>query len=48
MRWTPGERFADLAEHLARLAGSAEYFGFPLDLAALAARLAAFARETTG
>ena len=46
MRWTPGAHFADLAEHLARLAGSAEYFEFRLDLAAVEARLAAFARET--
>jgi para-aminobenzoate synthetase / 4-amino-4-deoxychorismate lyase len=45
MRWTPGEGFAHGAEHLARLAGSAEYFGFPLDAAELRARLDAFSGE---
>ena len=42
MRWTPGEGFAHLAEHLTRLAGLAEYFEFGLDLAVVEARLAAF------
>lgn len=45
MRWTPGEGFADLAHHLARLSASAEYFGFTLDLGATEARLAAFDAE---
>jgi para-aminobenzoate synthetase/4-amino-4-deoxychorismate lyase len=42
LRWTPGEGFAHLPEHLERLAGSAEYFGFDLDLDAVRERLAAF------
>lgn len=35
MRWTAQAGVARLERHLARLAGSAEYFGFALDLAAL-------------
>lgn len=31
MRWTPGEGFALLNRHLTRMAGSARYFGYPLD-----------------
>ena len=39
MRWTAQAGVARLERHLARLAGSAEYFGFALDLAAVRARL---------
>lgn len=41
MRWTAQASIARLERHLARLAGSAEYFGFALDLAALRQELAA-------
>ncbi len=41
----PGE-LAYLDEHLQRLARSAEYFDFPYDVAAIRARLKAFAEET--
>ena len=43
MRRDPGHPVHDLDEHLERLAGSAAYFGFRLDLGALAAAL-----ETAG
>ncbi len=33
LRWTPGERFALLERHCRRLASSAEYFGFCVDMA---------------
>ena len=39
MRRDPGHPIHELAEHLARLAGSAEYFGFRVDLDALSAAL---------
>lgn len=39
LRWDPGEGFLLLDEHLARLAGSAEYFDFRCDLAAVRAAL---------
>jgi para-aminobenzoate synthetase/4-amino-4-deoxychorismate lyase len=41
MRWTAQGGVVRLERHLARLAGSAEYFGFPLDLQAVRGRLAA-------
>ncbi len=41
MRWTAQSGVVRLARHLARLAGSAEYFGFGLDLQAVRGRLAA-------
>jgi para-aminobenzoate synthetase/4-amino-4-deoxychorismate lyase len=40
--WTPEEGYFLLDEHIRRLADSAAYFGFKLDLAALQARLTAF------
>lgn len=43
MRFAPGEGIALLEEHLARLARSADYFGFALDLQRLRAALAALA-----
>ena len=42
--WTPDAGYALLHRHLERLAGSAEYFGFALDLSALRQRLAETAR----
>jgi len=39
LRWEPGAGFALLAGHLARLAGSAEYFDFPCDRKAVVAAL---------
>lgn len=41
MRWTAQSGVPRLERHLARLAGSAEYFGFRLDLPAVRSRLAA-------
>ncbi len=41
MRWTAVEGVARLEQHLARLAGAAEYFGFAVDLDAVRGRLAA-------
>lgn len=40
MRWTPEAGWFLLEEHLERLAGSAEYFDYPLDTAAVRAQLA--------
>ena len=40
LAWTPDGGFALLAEHLARLAASAEYFGYPFDEAAVRQTLA--------
>ena len=40
MRWTAAEGVARLERHLARLAGSAEYFGFAVDLDAIRQHLA--------
>jgi para-aminobenzoate synthetase/4-amino-4-deoxychorismate lyase len=37
--WTPGEGYALLERHLERLRGSAEYFGYPVDLASVRQRL---------
>ncbi|MFA4943353.1 MAG: aminodeoxychorismate synthase component I [Lentisphaeria bacterium] len=50
LRWTPARGFVLRERHLARLADSAAYFGFPCALAALRERLAAAAAEfaTTG
>lgn len=39
--WTPDEGYVYLAEHLSRLAGSAEYFSYPCALADVRATLAA-------
>lgn len=48
LRFEPSTGFADLAEHLGRLAASAAYFGFPFDRdAALAALGAAVGEEPT-
>ena len=46
--WTPAAGYALREAHLRRLADSAEYFGYPLALAAVAARLDALAAELTG
>ena len=43
--WTPEEGYALRVEHLRRLADSAEYFGYPLDLAKIERRLDALAAE---
>jgi para-aminobenzoate synthetase/4-amino-4-deoxychorismate lyase len=43
LRWTPGRGYALLRGHLRRLRESARYFGIPLTLRAVAARLEAFA-----
>jgi len=48
LRWTPAEGYALREEHLRRLADSAEYFGYPLALAATAARLDALAAGLAG
>ncbi|MCI0399671.1 MAG: aminodeoxychorismate synthase component I [Chloroflexi bacterium] len=40
LRWTPGEGYFLLHEHLERLAESADYFGFPLEPAAAGQALA--------
>jgi para-aminobenzoate synthetase / 4-amino-4-deoxychorismate lyase len=40
MRWSPGEGWFLLEQHIARLHASAEYFAFPLDLHALRHKLA--------
>ena len=48
LRWTPAEGYALREEHLRRLADSAEYFGYPLALAAAAARLDALAAGLAG
>ena len=40
MRWTAADGVARRERHLARLAGSAEYFGFAVDLGAVRSRLA--------
>lgn len=45
LRWTPGEGFFLLQEHLARLADSAAYFSRPVDLAAIRQRLDEATRE---
>jgi para-aminobenzoate synthetase/4-amino-4-deoxychorismate lyase len=37
--WTPGEGYALLERHLARLRDSAEYFGYPVNLGAVRQRL---------
>jgi len=37
LRWDPGRGFRFLEDHLERLAGSAHYFGFPYERAAVAA-----------
>jgi para-aminobenzoate synthetase/4-amino-4-deoxychorismate lyase len=44
IRWTPGAGFFLLDRHLARLRGSAEYFGFPVDENAIAAALETIVR----
>jgi para-aminobenzoate synthetase/4-amino-4-deoxychorismate lyase len=44
MRWTAAGGVARLEHHLGRLAGSAEYFGFAVDLDAIQNRLAALDR----
>jgi para-aminobenzoate synthetase/4-amino-4-deoxychorismate lyase len=44
LAWDPQGGFSLLERHLARLAGSAEYFGYPLDLAAVRGRLDGLAR----
>jgi para-aminobenzoate synthetase/4-amino-4-deoxychorismate lyase len=41
--WTPGEGYALRADHLRRLADSAEYFGYPVDRAEVERRLDALA-----
>ena len=43
LRWTPQEGYFLLEGHLQRLAGSAEYFGFPCELERAAAMLAELA-----
>jgi para-aminobenzoate synthetase/4-amino-4-deoxychorismate lyase len=48
MRWSRGEGVFQLQEHLRRLAGSAGYFGFALDVDALAAALAQAVDEAPG
>ena len=48
LRWTPAEGYALREEHLRRLAGSAEYFGYPLDLAAVARQLDALSAGLSG
>jgi para-aminobenzoate synthetase / 4-amino-4-deoxychorismate lyase len=40
MRWSPGDGWFLLEQHIARLHASAEYFAFPLDLHALRHKLA--------
>jgi para-aminobenzoate synthetase/4-amino-4-deoxychorismate lyase len=47
MRWTADGGVARLERHLARLAGSAEYFGFAVNLPALRSRLMALAPAET-
>jgi para-aminobenzoate synthetase/4-amino-4-deoxychorismate lyase len=44
--WTPAGGYHLLARHLARLAASADYFGFPGDLGRVRRRLEEAARET--
>ncbi len=48
MRWSRGEGVFQLQEHLRRLAGSAGYFGFTIDVGALAAALARAVDEAPG
>ncbi len=43
--WTPAEGYTLLEKHLARLAGSAEYFDYSIDPAAVRQRLQALARD---
>jgi len=45
--WTPGEGYALRPEHLRRLADSAEYFGYALDLSATERRLDALSAGLT-
>ena len=45
MLWTPGAGYALLDYHLKRLSGSAEYFGFKIDLSKIKAELARIAAE---
>ncbi len=47
MRWTAADGVARLERHLARLAGSAEYFGFAVDLDVVRDRLAGLDPATT-
>jgi len=46
--WTPEDGYRYLAGHLARLADSARYFGYPFDCAGLRARLSALAADLSG
>ena len=48
MRWTPEEGWFLLEQHLDRLARSAEYFSFPLDLPRLMAELAQIEKNAQG
>jgi branched-subunit amino acid aminotransferase/4-amino-4-deoxychorismate lyase len=48
MAWRPGEGYALLGLHLARLAGSAAVLGFACEIAAVERRLASFAESLTG
>jgi para-aminobenzoate synthetase/4-amino-4-deoxychorismate lyase len=43
LRWTPADGFHLLDRHLARIAGSAEYFGYPFDESAVRKALLQFA-----
>ncbi len=47
LRWSPGEGYALRAEHLQRLADSAEYFGYPLNPEEAGRRLDALAAGLT-
>lgn len=47
LRWTRGDGYALLTQHLARLVRSADYFDFPIDSDAIMGRLRAVAQEFT-
>jgi para-aminobenzoate synthetase/4-amino-4-deoxychorismate lyase len=48
LAWAPGEGYRHLEEHLARLAGSASYFGFGFDRARTATDLGKLAADAAG